>query len=221
MTIPTTRLSEFLPYVTPHCPACPDPVAEFLLRQAAIEFCERTKCWRYVTSVTISAADSVLVAPSYSEIHEIEKATHDGLDLTPVAYIDSTPAGLYGAQEENVPRYITQMNAGSVTVAPYKAGTLRLSLILKPQSGVEMGFDPDDPLRDAKNVVPPFLLQHHAATIAAGALARILMLPEQPFTNPPMAAMKRAEFDAAADSLASRFQKGQQQAPLRTVARWM
>lgn len=221
MSIADTRLSEFLPYVIPHCPACPDPVAEFLLRQAAIEFCERTRCWRYVTSVEITAATVDLPALANTEVDEIEEATHNGVRLSPTTYLESLPVGLYGAQADAAPKWITQVGPGSMIVSPFLAGTLRLSLILKPQSGVAMGFDPDDPLRDAKNVVPAFILSHHAATIAAGALARILMLPGQPFTEPGMAAVKRAEFDAATNSLAAKFQKGQQRAPLRTTARWM
>lgn len=221
MSFPDTPLSSFLPYIVPHVPACPDPVIEFLLRQSAIDFCERTRAWRYTTSVTITNESPILVAPAYSEIHEIETATHDAMPLTPAVYIDTTPTALYGTQPSNTPKFITQINSGSVIVAPYSPGTLRLSVFLKPQTGVEMGGDAADPLADAKNVVPAFLFQHHAQTLAAGALARILLLPEQPFTEPGLAAIKRAEFDAAVDAIAARLQKGQQRAPLRTKPRWM
>lgn len=221
MSAPTQDIRDFLRYIIPHASACPDPVAEFLLRQAAIEFCERTKCWRQEATIAVDEQEEVPAAHTWAQIHQIERATFDGRDLTPVPYIDAHLPGLYGAQAENVPRYITQVNPGSVVIAPYKAGTLRLSMILKPQEGVSLGGTLGDPLKDAKNVVPPFLFDHHASAIADGALARILMLPEQPFTDPGKAALCQARFDAAIGEAASRFQRGQQNAPLRTRARWM
>ena len=52
MTIPI-QLTKFLPMVLPHVPECPHGVATFNLRLAAIEFCERTLCWRHLAKVTI------------------------------------------------------------------------------------------------------------------------------------------------------------------------
>lgn len=221
MASPTTPLASFLPYVLPEAAACPSPTAEFQLRLAAIEFCERTRCWRHLTSVAVSAENSTLAAPALTTIHEFEEATFDGKLLVPTQYTAIEAEALKGELREGQPTHITQTEPGKVTIYPYAAGTLRLSMFLKPQHGTLFGFDPVNPLRDALNVVPPFMLEQHAAALAHGALARILILPRQTWTDPERAAFHRTMFDRAIGACSTSNMRGQQRAPVRTVAQWI
>ncbi len=223
MTLPTTRLTEFLPHVLPHALRCPRPVAEFMLRQSAIEFCKRTRCWRHIVTITLTAPDQgiAIAAPAFTNIHEIETATLDGRTLTPTQFTTIQPDQLTGETMAGQPEYITQIDPNTVCVFPYGTGVLRLSLFLKPAEGKSFGTDAADPLHDAFNVVPPFMLTQYAEALAAGALSRILMIERQSFSSPEKAAINMAKFDEACGASHTTSMRGQQRAKLRTPPRFM
>lgn len=219
--LPDTYLGVFLPHVIPHCPSCPDPVALHMLRRAAQRFCERTKAWRYTATQAISANGPVVVTPTPSQIVEIESATFDGADLSPSTFVYADPEQLTGQVSTGRPLRITQVGPGSVQIEPFTAGTLRVSLFLKPRPGRSLSGDPSDPLRDTLDMVPAFLFDQHADAIAAGALALILAIPDQAFTNLQMAGAYGATFEAACVELEAVSRRGQQRAPRRVPARWL
>lgn len=219
--LPDTYLGLFLPNVTPHCPSCPDPVALHMLRRAAQRFCERTKAWRYTATQAVAANGPVIITPTPSQIVEIEAATFDGADLTPVAFIESEPEQLTGRISTGRPLRITQVGPGSVQIEPFTPGDLRVSLFLKPRNGRLLSNSPSDPLRDTLDMVPAFLFDQHAETIAAGALALMLAIPDQAFSNPQLAAGYAGIFEAACAELETVSRRGQQRAPRRVPARWL
>ena len=222
MAYANTPLSDFLPYVLPHVPGCPEPVAEFQLRLAAIEFCERTRCWRHTVQVEVSQNNRTASAPAFSTIHEFEAATFNGSPLIPTSWTESEPTELTGQDAPTgMPKFITQISPGLVSIMPLRAGTLRLSLFLKPSNGNAFGIDPADPFRDANNVVPAFMLAQHADALAQGALSRLHELPNEAFTNPQKADLCRMRFNRACDTAHAASLKGQQRAPLRTKTHWM
>lgn len=213
----TRDLEDFFPLVLPNAPAVPVPVAEQCLRQAAVEFCERTRCWRHMVTRTVRRDVSTVVTPSYAVIHEIESATFDGVRLQPTQFSHveqgQDPASLTGS-----PRYITQSEPGTVMLIPFQEGTLILSLFLKPRSGVEPVVPSaySDGPDVAANVVPEFLYSQFGEVIAAGALSRILALPNQTYTDPNRAGFYLAKFERAADSQFHHHIKGEHRAAART-----
>lgn len=221
MTIANTKLKAFLPHVMPFVDGCPRPVAELQLRNAAIEFCERTRAWRHMMAVTLTAQNQSVSSPNYTAIHEIEDATFDGVALTPTQFTDVGPTELTGQESLGFPRYVTQIAPSMLSVYPFATGTLRMSVFLKPRSGQAFGTDPDDPLHDAYNMVPEFMLSQHADTIAAGALSRIMALPKQRFTNEAMAGFYMSKFMEHCDRKSDTSMRGQQRAPKRTTSRYM
>lgn len=222
MVLATTRLTEFLPYVEPHVAQCPRPTMERALRMSAIELCEKARVWRHNITATLTVAQNVaLVAPAYSAIQEIEAATHNGNLLTPLAYLDADPDELTGIASTGKPEFISQQSLDTVAVYPFAAGTLRLSVFLKPRLGQLYGTDAADPLHDAYNMVPDFMLAHHAETLAHGALARLMAVPNQVWTNPSLAGFYMQSFGDRCNAAKVSAIKGQQRAPLRTKARWM
>ena len=215
MAVQTVQLIDFLPMVLPHAPGVPEPVAEFNLRLAAIEFCERTRCWRHILTRTINGQINNLIAPAYAAIHEFEHASWNGEPLQPVQFSDVAQEDMTADQGQ--PKYITQVAPDSVMLyPPVTTGTLTVSVFLKARGGQEFGGNPDDPLEDAYNVVPKFLHAQHGEPIAYGALARILAIPQQQFTDPKMAAHYADRFRAAMDAKFSANMRGQQRAPRRT-----
>ena len=208
----TVNLVAFASIVQPYAPAAPWPTVMAQLRRSVIEFCERTRIWRHVLNVTIEANDEIVVAPQYAAVHDWDSARfNDDIDLTPIHFTDVTRWA-----ETGKPRWITQVTPNTVRVVPFEAGTLELSVFLKPIEGHAMTAPPGEYPIDSYDLVPKFLLTNYGEVIAAGALARILMLPGQEYSNPAMAQTFAARFDRAASKDFGAHLKGQQRAPVRT-----
>lgn len=194
MATPTINLTEFLPLVRPHTPGAAIPSMTQALRRSAIEFCERTRCWRETITITITEQDQAITAPDDSAIHEIERAEFDGERLTPIEYDDlSLPEFL--ESEEGRPAVITQKTYNEIAIVPFRAGTLICTLFLKPRDGENITIDAGGQPANSFNTVPEFLLSRFGEAIAAGAIARVLIIPQQPFTNPEMAAVHAGRFE--------------------------
>ena len=224
----TIRLSAFLPYVLPHAPGVPNFVAEKYLRMAAIEFCERTRCWRKITEVEVGADNAVaLVAPYHAAIHMIEFASFSSesapkAPLTPTQFSDIGERYRADMEQEGPPRYITQVTPNEVRIFPLATGTLEVSLFLKPRMGQDMATnDPGDPIQDTFNLVPDFLLTQWGEPIAAGALSKLLVQPQKRWSNPQLAGFYLDRFNAACDSHFGQSIKGQQRAPARSRFRFV
>lgn len=215
MPVSMVDTSAFLPLILPNCPECPDFVAAAQARFAAIEFCERSRAWRHLTTVAmLSAATDVTVAPDTAAIHEIEYAEFDGRPLTPVQF--STIDRL----AEGPPRYVTQASPNTVTVSPFTAGTLEISLFLKPLASSQFGTVAGNPLTDRFNVVPDFLVSVHGTAIAYGALSRILAIPRETWSNPAESMRFAALFEEKLNGAFRANMRGQQRAPIRTQTTW-
>lgn len=213
--MPTTMtpLNTFLPLVVPLAVGCPNVVAAQNLRLSAIEFCERTLCWRELLTQTIVAGDVVVVTPDYACIHKIEFAEFNGDRLTPVAYTDFTRDE---ADMAGTPQYITQQTPQSVQPFPGGAGTIKVSAFLKPVNGTAFGVNGAGPMDNYYDQVPLFMYQQHAETIARGALARILDQKKQPYSDPRSAEKYRILFEQMAPHGGAGSVSGQQRAPIRT-----
>ncbi len=215
-------LSDLLPLVRPHALACSIPFAMQALRIASIRFCERTRCWRHIASYNLTEQGGAVVAPYYATIHQFETADLDGMMLEPTQYSHIEPIDRDAViSASSQPRYVTQVEPGTVSVYPFKTGVLHLSLFLKPRIGNDWCPSIDGPIEDAFDVVPEFLIQQHGSAIAEGALEAIFMTPAQPFTDYNLGADYRGKFEAAMDGVKSSAIRGQQRAPLRVKPQWI
>lgn len=197
-----TDLDAFLPSIRPYAPGVSDLTAYFGIRQAAIEFCERTKSWRFDDEFDVSSdeCESLMSLPG-SVIHLIEGVWFEGNKLEPITpeYLDERfPGWRAGRDVSGVPRYVTQIEQNTITLVPRTAGRVKLSLFLKPSE------DADE--------LPSYLAAQHRQTIAHGALSHILMIPNQSFTNPELAASFGMSFQAKLDGKALLGSVGQQRA---------
>ncbi|MDB6179003.1 hypothetical protein PAF17_16040 [Paracoccus sp. Z330] len=209
-TMVSTR--ELLPLIAPFAPTCPDFITAQQARFAAIEFCERSRAWRHVVTTTVTDREMTPVVPDTATIHEIEFAEWgESRDkLTPVQF--STIKG----DIEGRPHYVTQVNPHAITVSPFEEGEIRISMFLKPLSATEYGSDPANPLEDRFNVIPDFFVSIHGSTLAAGTLARILSIPDEPWTNPQEAQRYWMIFQDKLNQSFRANMRGQQRAPIRT-----
>ncbi|HEX5362338.1 MAG TPA: hypothetical protein VFW49_14825 [Fluviicoccus sp.] len=206
------ELDDFLPGIRPYAPGVADPTAYFAIRQAAIEFCERTRMWQYTDEWAVNSDDCEgLLSPAGSVIHEIEKVWFDGHELRKVtaSQLDMLLPNWRSSDDKPTgqPAYVTQTEPNTMLLAPYGAGTVRVSLILKPSQTCDQ--------------LPDFLADQHRETIAWGALARILLIPNQSFTNPEMGAVFGQSFQGKLDGKSTAGITGQQRAPVRTRASFL
>lgn len=207
-----TPFTDFLSYVLPSAPSVPEPLAIQALRNAAIEFCERTRSWRYVVELSLTGDEYELMpVPAQSSLFEIEAAwfrtANDNLwgdKLARVSFADIDPNLLPVAGDTPTgapPEYISQKDRDTVIIFPIAHGTLRISMFLTPSQTAE---DTED-----------FLFEKYAKQIADGALASILMTPGQPYTNAELGAIKHQLFDAFCGSKFNQNIRGQQRAARR------
>lgn len=219
--VATTHLSKFLPMVLPHAPECPHSVATFNLRLAAIEFCERTRCWRHITTLNMESGKRALCAPPYAAIHQIERAVFEGdKHLEPIQFSDVDEAS-FEPDEQGDPRYITQAAYNAIRILPFRTGKLELSMFLKPVNGTDMQEDASGMTVDAYDVVPDFIYKMHAESIAAGALSRLLAQPNKPWTNLQVSMLWGGKAQEAMDKHFSVNMTGQHRAPRRTRFRFV
>lgn len=196
------ELSHFLTAIMPFAPGCAKPTAYSWIRQAAIEFCERTRLWRFEDEFRVVADDELIAVPDGAVVHEIESAAFDGRPLIPRAIVDLDRQDGRWRDNISAPNFITQPTPDTIRLAPRGNGTLRVSLFLKPSTDTD--------------VVPDWMVDQHRQVIADGALARILVIPNQSFTNVDMAGVFMQRFESKLTSLFDKGLTGQQRAPLRT-----
>lgn len=207
-------LHDLLSMVLPHAPGCPNPVALKNLRLAAIEWCERTRAWRSITTATVTEQGFAVVAPDFATIHEIETASFEGVELMPTQFSEVDPSNM--VETGAMPEYITQVSPNTVTLVPFKTGELQLTLFLKPRSGDEFGSNGAGGLKqDDQNQIPEHVFIQSGESIVFGALARLLLMPKVDWRDDKKGLYYKAEFDARVTDQFSSSIKGQQKAPAR------
>lgn len=206
-----SAIDKFLPDVRPFAPGVPDVTAYKHIRLAAIEFCERTRLWRFEDSYTVTPSDcEQILTPAGSVLHDIENVSFDGRDLRRVGTrdLDRLRPG-WSAEDVTItamPEFVTQIDQGTIRIVPADTGTLYLRLRLKPS-------------QDAMDL-PDFLAAEYRECIGWGALGRLLMIPGQSYTNPDLAAFYMQRFSVKVDSLITKGTNGQQNAVKRTRSRF-
>lgn len=193
--------SVFKRYIMPRVPGAAEPTVDSAIREAAIEFCRRTRIWREEDTFTVSDESELVAVPFGAALFEIESARFNGFMLEPtsLSWLD----GNVPRWQEQVGRgkWITQLRPDTVRIVPTEPGTLDLSLFLMPANDADQ--------------VPDFLADHHVRCIADGALADLLAMPYD-YANPGLAGYHAQRFDRRLNELSNLNIKGQQRAPVRT-----
>lgn len=202
-----SSIDTFLPYVRPFAPGVPDPTAYRHIRNATIEFCERTRLWKWEDTYDITASDcEQILTPSGSILHDIEVVLFNGKELRAVGTRDLDRLMPHWRTEDDggLPQFVTQIEQNTIRIVPRLEGTLYLCLRLKPS-------------KDTMEL-PDFIASEYSECIGWGALGRLLMIPGQSYSNPEMATYYMARFNDKVDRLITKNSKGQQNAPKRTRA---
>ncbi len=203
-------LELLLPRVLEKAAACPEPTALRHLRDAAIEFCRRTRVWRDTETFTLGTDECEAVAVDQdATIYEISDARFSSDNCSEVTlkprtidWLDQERPGW--RTQQGVPEFRTQSAPDTVRVVPQPqdtGGTLTLELILIPSALAEQ--------------LPDVLVDVYAKEIADGALGSVLLLPAE-FGNAELGAMHKQLFADALGRFGDRVPRGQQRSPRRT-----
>lgn len=199
-------LSLFLPHIKQYAPGVATPTAYFGLRQAGIDFCQRTKTWRYEDDFDVTADDcEQITTPADSVLLDLELVLFEGNPLEPktTAWLDDNVRGWRTNESgAGLPQYVTQTEMNTIRLVPGQDGHVNIYAWLKPSQDADQ--------------LPEFLATQYRETIAHGALARILMMPNMPFSNPQLGAMFLGLFNDALDKFQNKGSMGQQRARTRT-----
>ncbi|WP_238368284.1 hypothetical protein [Mesobacterium pallidum] len=218
----TLPISDLRRFVEPSTPSAPITLIDQAIKQAAIDFCMETRCWRYVAIHPVLTQDGAIFIPDHAMIHEIEDAIWlDGnIPLLPTQYTDADPSML-AEDGAGVPRYITQISPNTLAVMPYAVGNVRISLFLKPTSERRFVSGGAEAITDQFGVLPRFLVLSHSTELMHGALAILYNTKSLiDVYDPKMAEYHRALFQRLKDAKHRQSVSGQQRAPVRSRTQW-
>lgn len=206
-----SALDLYLTEVRPWAPGVPDPVAYKAIRSAAIEFCERTRLWKYEDDYDVTAEDcGEIFTPNGSVLHDVEIMMFDGRPLLPKTSRDLDaimPRWRLGIdQTSGLSLYFTQIEQNSFRIVPANDGHINLCLRLKPSP--------------TTMELPDFLANEYKEIIGWGALGRLLTTPGQSYSSPDLATYYRGLFIEKIDRLSTKGTTGQQNAPKRSRSRF-
>lgn len=223
----------------PFAPRCPEIVAVYNLRLAAIELCERGRVWRYMMQIDVTENHFEITGiPAYGTVHKIERVRMiDALvDLLPVAAHD-VPLEQYEPHlissdmdqsaanddvEQSPPIWFTQPSPNRLTLIPFQEGTVTVSAFLKPHlsSRTYAANLITGVIEDSFDRVPGYIASLYGQALADGALARLLMHTKAEYADPNLAQAKAMAAEMAIRKLTGSSVSGQQRAPARTKTHW-
>lgn len=168
-------LSAFFPRLLPSVIGCPEPLAQQALLDSAIEFCGRSLAvTTTLEAVTLAAGEASfeVETPKNTIIAQVLNLWFDGSELDAAPYAEATavsssngaPRFFYG-QDIDEAFNITLMPAPDTTVT----GGVIMRVALKPTR--------------TATTVHDILFERYAPAIVDGALAILMAIPDQSYTN--------------------------------------
>jgi len=185
MSSSTVSFDDALPRILPYANGCPDQTAVFHLQQAAVEFFQRTLAWKLRLPAATTIAGNSLYGfdlPSDAVVAKVLRYEYDGRDAE---LVDGDVGQTLNISQASKDIAWTDDRAEfNVSPVPKEAGKLLvLQVALKPKQA-SMGL-------------PALLWEQYISHIAHGALAEVLNIPSQTFTNHALAQSFRGKFEDA------------------------
>ena len=182
---------------------CPIPIASQGILWAAIEFCERTRCWSNQQTRTVKAgAQHVALSPDDDGlIMDVDAVTWEGKNLAPITRQEADQIAV--SEPTGIPKAYYRPNPETLSLAPAAEaqGTLSVTMYLAP-------------IRTA-TTLPRFLYDLYWDAIEPGALWRLMKVPNRPWSDPNQAIFHKQEFERLVGSYSARAGKDGTTQPLR------
>jgi hypothetical protein len=200
---------DFVPLVRLSTAKCPISAIVAQLRDAAREFCAATRCWAHVSEACgLLAGEGVygLRPPGQADVSAVLTVRACGatlLPLTPDQWRTLEPA------THRHPTHFTVTEPGLVHLYPTPNEDVPAALVvtaaLQPSVSSAQG--------------PQFLLTKYGQTIAKGAQARLLFMPDRPWSDPQTGALLAREFADGMAGARINIDRGGADAPSRVKYR--
>jgi len=191
--------------VQPHVGGCPLPMIDDAILQAVVEFCNRSRAYRFtpaqITVVASTGDYTVSDLPANTAIAWLLSAE---LDEVPIATPDAGSIPVLWETEEGSPTAVVVVSETAVglRMVPDEAGTLDMRLALRPSQSA--------------TTYPDEFHNLYQDQIAAGALAKLYAQPRKEWSTPDLVKDCRNQFEAAIYTAEYRADRGSAAAPART-----
>lgn len=191
------KVHDFSRWITPEVLGCPDPVVDQAIVSTVFEFCDQSGAWDEVQDpVTVEAgvSDYDIPAPAGAIALRVMDVLLNGRPLRSVSFKEAAMT--------------QQVAAPTVYTSSVERGIVRLSPAPK-ETGDQLQVRAVYAPAMTATVLPDFLMQRHAETIAAGTKARLQLMPGVTWSNPSLASVYAQRFqsgliDARMESLYGR-----------------
>lgn len=185
------KYSDLLDDVLPHLAADPsDPVTEYAIKRACIEFCSGSWVWKYLPDpidVTAGEATYDLEPLPATDISAVVAAEFNNVPLDPKAieWLNHEIPGWRTTRK--TPKYFTQVDTEQVILAAV------------PEASLTAGLTLTLALQPAQNStgLPKWIANQYLYALADGALSRLMLMPGKPWTDLATGQDKRSKFEAA------------------------
>lgn len=186
----TTSTDVFVPHILPSVIGCPDFSVRSAVVEAAIEFCTKSHAWTEVLDLLYMSNGThsyELDLPKDSRAVLIKNVWCASGELVP-ATIDQIVAAIPAWQTAmGTPRFYNQLNWEEMRVYPTPNSPTAAALTVRAALA---------PKRTATGFPDSFADRYFQA-IVSGALARLVAVPGQAWSNPQLGAYNQALFDRA------------------------
>lgn len=199
-------IDDFLPLVAGQITGCPDALLRDAIREAAIEFCDRTRVLSEPVELTTTEGDPVVdLYLDYGEVSTVEAVRRGDTLLEPLSrrvFLERSldhitgPARAYYLEADN------RLRIGPV---PDTAETLIATVAARPS--------------DTTLSLPDELYRDWRLPLAAGARAYIRAI-HQAWFEPRLEALDRERFERGVAQAETRRARGGTRRPLRTHGRY-
>lgn len=199
----TVPFEQFLPEVVQYVPDVPEFVAINAIRNACIEFCEKSRYWQTdIPAVPLQSnvAEYTVQVPPESKFVDIVEAYADEVLLIPKS--SEELARIYRYTDwrtvQGMPAYITRVNYPTVQVVPYLASATGQELSMRVALA---------PTRDATEIDEE-IYEQFLEYISYGARGRLYSTPKQPYYDKNAAMDYTRMFRAGINEARTRVNKG-------------
>lgn len=198
---------DFFPNILTEVQGAPEPAVVNAIRNACIEFCEKSLILTRdhdPVSVIAGVVDYDLEPPAGYLVVKVQQAWLDTNKITPLAPDFVRDAATYNRlfaayqSAPSTPQHYIQKDERSISVWPvpdrlYQNG-LTMRVALKPTR--------------ASTSIEDVILEDYAEVIASGALRRLMMSVNKPYSNTEMAAVHKSLFDQGVNVARQRASHG-------------
>ena len=203
---------DFGPYVLPYAPGCPDATMEHHARQAAIDFCRATLVWQAdLTAIAGNGTATVfaMTMPTGALACKLLAVTINVTGVAPrLADLVTPEEGAERIRDGDLRPCAFTGDLAGLVVWPAQPTTASIvpTVALKPSQ--------------AAATFPDVLFNQHANDIACGALATLLSLPKQEWTDMQAASIKAAYFSDRKATIARTVARGAASSRRYSALRW-